>query len=434
MNSLENLEFLEHLKPLSKIKSNEGINFLTPGVFRGNHCPMRIASVISKDIEGLSSLVVGMEECTIHSRLFSSKPEGANGELHWLYVLDSNEVVFGCREGLLGALRKMDKEGAKAVLIIVTCVPELIGEDIEGIIYEANSELDMNITFVKLGQFKNPSYPSGSRKTMEALGKFIIPREKYIKRVNILGRNKDEEHIPMPEILLKLEENIKLCYLAPETPLSTFENSGDSVLNITVSPYMVPLARKMEKDFDIPYITLHDLYDAESIGRAYLEIGNILGIELEDHFALEKERLILLENEVGKKVKGLKTILAPRIDTPIPIAAYLSKLGMEPLIIHLEEYYSEDKKNIEKILSMGYDPLVCRMVNIEREATLLKNLSYNISFGYLPNNSDRAAIPDMLDFYGQVGYERTIKLLDRILNVLYENYELGGNRNGTMSI
>ena len=139
---------------------------------------MRIASANVNDIKDLSSLLVGMEECTNHSRLLSAMPEGANGELHWLYVLNQNEVVFGCREGIIEALKEMDKEGVKAIMIIVTCVPELIGEDFVGIINEIQPELNTLVAVVMLGQFKNVSYPPGSWKMLEALGNLMISKKK----------------------------------------------------------------------------------------------------------------------------------------------------------------------------------------------------------------------------------------------------------------
>jgi len=61
------LNDFKHIKLLSEVKSNKSIKFLTPAVFKGNHCPMRIASVISEDIEGLSSLLVPVS--TMYNRL-----------------------------------------------------------------------------------------------------------------------------------------------------------------------------------------------------------------------------------------------------------------------------------------------------------------------------------------------------------------------------
>lgn len=404
------------------MKSNTGIKFLTPAVSPGNHCPMRIASVIVEDIEGLSSLLVGMQECTTHSRLFSPKPEGKHGELHWLYVLDSHEVVFGCRDGLIDALRKIDKAGAKAILLIVTCVPELIGEDIEGIICEVQPELSARITFVTLGQFKNISYPPGSWKTIEALGRLMDVKERDSNCVNVLGRAPEEEHISMPSLLPALtEKGISLRYIAPGASLTDFQSAPDATLNLVVSPYTQPLAVKMEREFDIPYIALHNLYDVESIDKAYAGLAERFGFSWDDIFEEERQEAIALQNQVKEMVNGLRFVLSTRIDTPIPLSIYLSKLGMEPLLLHLEEYYPEDRINAKELIAMGHNPWICRMVNAEVDLSVLEKLAPDICFGYLwSTNKTIPCVSDMFDFYGQVGYGRTINLLRRILDVLDE--------------
>jgi nitrogenase molybdenum-iron protein alpha/beta subunit len=135
----DGMDELERVKRLSEVKSNTSVKFLSPAVSPGCHCPMRMASLVAKDISGLSSLLVGMPECATHARLFNPNPEGPNGELHWLHVLDLHEVVLGVQDGIISALKKMDKVGAKAILLIVTCIPELLGEDIDGILREALS-------------------------------------------------------------------------------------------------------------------------------------------------------------------------------------------------------------------------------------------------------------------------------------------------------
>ncbi|WP_432409163.1 nitrogenase component 1 [Wukongibacter sp. M2B1] len=384
---------------------------------------MRIASVIVDDIEGLSSLLVGMEECTTHSRLFNPKPEGEHGELHWLYVLDDHEVVFGCREGLIDALRKMDRAGAKAILLIVTCVPELIGEDIEGIIHEVQSELTARITFVMLGQFKNISYPPGSRKTIEALATLMEEKETDSSCIiNVLGHSPEEDHIPTPFLLSELERHgFVLRYLAPGASLKDFQSGPDAVLNLVVSPYTHPLAVKMEKEFGVPYIALHNLYDVEDIERAYDDIAKCLDFYWDNEFEEERKEALTLQLQAQEKLRGLRYVLSLRIDVPIPLAEYLIRLGMEPLLLHLEEYYPEDKDYIQKIMSKGYNPLICRMVNQEADLSVLEKLSPDLCFGYLSyTNKTISCVPDMFDFYGQVGYNRTINLLRRVLNVLNE--------------
>jgi nitrogenase molybdenum-cofactor synthesis protein NifE len=61
------------------------------------------------------------------------------------------------------------------------------------------------------------------------------------------------------------------------------------------------------------------------------------------------------------------------------------------------------------------------MMNAEMDVLVLEKLAFDLCFGYLPDtNRNIPYVPDMLDFYGQVGYDRTSNLLRRILDVLEE--------------
>jgi nitrogenase molybdenum-iron protein alpha/beta subunit len=432
---------LKHLKRLSAVKSSTGIKFLTPAVAPGSHCPMRIASVVVEEIQGLSSLLVGMPECATHSRLFSPKPEGKHGELHWLYSLDGHEVVFGCRDGLIDALRTMDKVGAKAILLIVTCVPELIGEDIEGIIREVQSELSTRVTFVMLGQFKNISHPPGSWKTMEALSVLMDRKETDPKRINVLGRAPEEDHFPMPSVLHELtQRGFALRYLAPGASVEDFQSAPDAVLNIVTSPYTQPLAVKMEQEFSIPYLALHDLYDAEDIHRTYGALAERFGFSWKDAFEEERDSALDLQNQAKERLKGLRYVLSTRLDMPLPLSIFLTRLGMEPLLLHLEEFYPENKAHAKELVDSGHNPWICRMVNVDlglADLTILQKLAPDLCFGFLPyNNKTIPCVGDMMDFYGQIGYGRTTNLLKRILSVLDRKDAVGKGAvgNGTASI
>jgi Nitrogenase molybdenum-iron protein, alpha and beta chains len=416
---------LKHLKHLSEAKSANGINFLNPAVSPGTHCPMRMASVIVEEIKGLSSLLVGMPECTTHSRLFSPNPEGTQGELHWLYVLDAHEVVFGCREGLVEALHTMDNAGAKAILIIGTCVPELIGEDLEGMIYEIQPQIKAQLTFVMLGQFKNVSYPTGSWKTLLAMGALMAEKTTDPKRINVLGRSPVEEHIEMPSLLPAItDRGFSLSYLAPGANLDDFANGRKALLNLVVSPYAQPLAERMKAEFGIPYLELHNRYSVADIDAIYEELAKYLSVSWQNTFNEERQEVLALETRAKQVLNGLRFILALRIDLPLPLSVYLGQLGMNPMLLHLEEYYPEDKKHAAALMAMGYDPLICRMVNDEFDLETVEALSPDCYFGYLPDWERKIpCIPDVFDFYGTVGYRRTHHLLMRILAVI-DNDEL----------
>ncbi|MFV0414238.1 MAG: nitrogenase component 1 [Oscillospiraceae bacterium] len=410
---------LQQVKRLSAVKSGTGIRFLSPAVSPGCHCPMRMAAITAHNIRGLSSLLVGMPECTTHVRLFNPKPEGKHGELNWLYVLDSHEVVFGARNGLINALKKMDKAGAKAILLIVTCVPELVGEDFEGIIREIQPEIAASLACVMLGQFKNFSYPPGYWKTMEAMGAMMGSQKTDARRINVLGRSPKEEHIPMPPLLPQLQQRgLALRCLAPGASLEDFRLAPDAALNLVVSPYVQPLAARMEREFGIPYIALHSLYAVEQIDEAFQEISQRFGFVWNGEFDGERSQALALEGMAAKKLNGLSYVSATGIDLPLVLAGYLAGFGMEPLLLHMEEFYPEDKRHAAALLALGQNPPICRMVNLTAELPLLEELSPAMCIGNLAReNKNIPCAEDMYDLYGQVGYSRTSALLQRILNV-----------------
>ncbi len=394
--------------------------------------------MIVEDIQGLSSLLVGMPECATHSRLFSPKPEGKHGELHWLYVLDGREVVFGCRDGVTDALRQMDRAGAKAILLIATCVPELIGEDIEGIIHEIQPEISARVTFVMLGQFKNTSYPPGSWKTMEALERLMLRTARNPRRINVLGRAPDEDHIPLPSLLPALtNQGFDLRCLAPGASLENFQNAADAALNLVVSPYTMPLAVKMEQDFGIPFVALHHLYDVEAIDNAYAVIAAQFGFSWDGSFDEERQEALALQEQVKKNFQGFRYVFSVRIDLPLPLAVYLGGLGMEPLLLHLEDYYPEDGSHAKKLAALGFDPLICRIVNAEADVAILEKLAPDLVFGYVPEQRWRKpCVPDIFDFYGQVGYKRTSAILRRMVAAMdsTKSSENGRRGHGSASI
>lgn len=428
---------LQHLKKLSAVKSNTGIKFLSPAVAPGCHCPMRMAALTAKDIPGLSSLLVGTPECTTHVRLYNPKPEGKRGELHWLYVLDQHEVVFGCRDGLMDALRKMDRAGAQAILLIATCVPELIGEDLEALVQEVQPELKAPVAQVMLGQFKNVSYPPGYWKTMAALGALMREQRTNPLQINVLGRGPGEDHIPMPPLFPQLERRgLSLRYLAPGASLGDFQAAPDAALNLVVSHYAQPLAARMERDFGIPYLALHNRYAAAEIDSAYEELARRFDFAWDGEFETEREQALGLERQAARELDGLRYIASLRVGMPLVLAGYLARFGMEPLLLHMEEFYPEDKTHARALLALGQDPYICRMVNLSGESPLLRQLDPDLCFGQLPLENRLPAVDNMHQLYGAVGYGLTIALLEQTLEVRRRAAQVGkgGDGRGTSSV
>jgi hypothetical protein len=70
------------------------------------------------------------------------------------------------------------------------------------------------------------------------------------------------------------------------------------------------------------------------------------------------------------------------------------------------------------------------MVNGQADLPVLQKLDPDICFGYLQDpGKTLSCIPDMLDFYGQVDYSRTSRLLTRVFNLLDQINTIGKGGN-----
>ncbi|HWP50496.1 MAG TPA: nitrogenase component 1 [Clostridia bacterium] len=410
---------LQHLKPLSAVKTNGGIKFLTPAAFPGNHCPMHTALALSSNIRGMSTLVVGTSECGTFSRNVITRSPNRHNALHWMYVLDANEVVFGCRQGVIEAIYQMEKSGAKAIMLIFTCVPEVIGEDVEGIIREMQPQIKARLSFVQMPHFKCNSYPSGYWKTLAAFAEIMEPRETRPNVVNILGRSPEEDHIPLPALLNALiKRGFHLRMLAPKSDIEDFIDSTDASLSLVLSPYMNPLAELMQQRFQVPFISMHETYSGTEIGRLYESVAQTLGIDWDGEFEEQRTNILLLESHTANVFRGASYIATHRnLLSPLPLALYLTELQMEPLLLHMEEFYPDDRKWAKALLNKGKNPLLCHMVNEPADAPVIERLGSDFSFGEIPAGTGVIPCATYLyELYGQVGYERTELLLQKMLD------------------
>ncbi|WP_053955362.1 nitrogenase component 1 [Inediibacterium massiliense] len=413
---------LKHIKRLSSVKTNAGVKFLTPAAFPGNHCPMHTALALSAKVKGMSTLVVGTPECGTYSRNVISQIKSEEGQLHWTYILDSNEVVFGCRKGLIQTIKEMDKSGAKAIMIILTCVPEVIGEDVEGIVHELQPKVSALLTFVLMAHFKCNSYPSGYWKTLLAFETLMKRGKKRDDTINILGRSPREKHAPMPELLTALEKRgFYLRMLAPKSDVEDFIVSPDAALNIVISPFMNPLAEMMWEKFQVPFISIHETYDVSEIDHMYEAIEKSLKIRFNHEFNASRQKAITLQKQAEDVFKGKSYILTHMgAMMPLPFVLYLTKFKMKPTILHMDEFYPDDKKWAKAIKKQGYDPMICHMVNDHADRDLLECIQAEFSLGeLLKDSSSIPCVSYLEDLYGQMGYERTAVLLSRMLK-MYE--------------
>lgn len=441
--------------PLSRATVRTGIPLSGIPGEPGRHCPMHTALALAKQLGDISTLVVGTAECGYYSRYVMTEPRGKNGELHYVYELDANEVVFGCRKGLMDAIGEMDREGTKLILLILTCVPALIGEDMKAVIDELDGKVRAKLFFIDGAHFKYNGYLTGFLDTYCQLGEvynntesqeFMLktwlgqeiceadsgredqePIHKETGQVNFLGSLRGVEALALKNFLT--EAGYGLLEMNPGNITGKLAKLWESSLSVLQDPYQGMLAKTLKK----PVISLCRSFLADDIREDYRTLKKMLipkgNTEEEFQFSSYKE-LKDREEKACRELRRIPFIITVQELLALPIAAYLAALGMEPKLLGVESFLEEDVLYRERILNEGYNPY---LVTITEEKNLREwGKDYPLlSVGHSSAVPESRVINNLKvqKIFALLGYERSILLLDHLME-LAEEMKKGGVADG----
>lgn len=152
---------LETLNRLSEIQSDQDIKSLSHAIFPGTHCPLFGVALTASYIQNMLIVVIGTSECTYYTKNFAYHRQKGKDSVYSL-VLDDNEVVFGAVNQVEKAIKEIiEIENPDAIMLVTTCVPELIGEDYTGVKYSLEQEGNIPIFVVQTEHFKCNSHIPG---------------------------------------------------------------------------------------------------------------------------------------------------------------------------------------------------------------------------------------------------------------------------------
>ncbi|MFV0504194.1 MAG: nitrogenase component 1 [Lachnospirales bacterium] len=378
----------EILLPLSKVNNNRDIKIVNNVNSPGCHCPMHTALAICRNFKGLSTLVVGTSECTYYSRLVLNSKFADKKTVHYTYLMEEKDVVFGAREGIESAIDEMFKDGSEKILIIVTCIPALIGEDYENLF---SDNRDDNIAVLDVAHYKRLGYKDGVHGTMKVIGDFLDIKEKE-NQINIFAEKVSGELEELIEIIKK-QYIVKIFDL--NSNIDVYSQITKGIYTIVCSHKFLYLAETLKNRIGLDYINLFDIYDTETLKTIYKQLENDLHIKIN----LEKE--IELANG-----NGIKThITTPSIVT-LSVAYALNKQNFNIETVHIEELDIVENYWKDKVLET-FDPYACFFG--------VKNIAGDFHFGHSMHDlTGPMNAYWFMDFQSAIGYER-IKILNKKL-------------------
>lgn len=205
------------------------------------HCCSTLQGLASLGkIEGVIPILHGPQPCLYQNQVGSMSCRPAQlvtaGTL-----INKSDVIFGGEESLKQQVINVYKKyKPKIVVIINTCVPQLIGEDVEGVIMELEEEIPgLTVVTFKSGFNYPRSMPLGSDSSWAALIEGFKEKEKVPGSVGIVGRTgQDAGCLAAVELCLK-KAGIK-TYVFPAPHIDEMEAivCAETLYPIHITPHL----------------------------------------------------------------------------------------------------------------------------------------------------------------------------------------------------
>ncbi|AEF80216.1 nitrogenase component 1 [Leadbettera azotonutricia] len=294
--------------------------------------------------------------------------------------IGEKEVIFGGSNRLTQEIRNtLEVMDGRLFVVITSCVTEMIGDDVQAVVSEINSEIeekeiDAGLVFARTGGFKGNSY-YGYDIVLSAIANQYVqkPIKKAKGLVNIFGIvpymdsfwRGNLEGVRKTLELLGLKVN---TFFTDEDSLDGLKKSGEAELNIVVSDlYGIEAAQAYKDRFGVPYIVSSLPVGPTASANLLRQTASALQLDI------DVERII--ENENRKFYRYLEpltdlyfdadlqryAVIVADVNYAVAVTRFLfDDLGWIPVLTQFTEILNEDQqKNLAAKLSGpgGINPL-----------------------------------------------------------------------------
>jgi nitrogenase molybdenum-cofactor synthesis protein NifE len=352
--------------------------------------------------------------------------------------LTEQDVIMGRGEKRLfhSIKQAIDSYSPAAVFVYNTCVPALVGDDIEAVCKAAEERWDTPVIPVDCAGFYGTKN-LGNRIAGEAMVKYVCGT----REPDPLPEVAKEKPYKIHDISMVGEYNIagELWHVMPlldELGLRVIGNlSGDSRFRevqtmhrseanmMVCSKAMVNVARKLKEAYDVPWFE-GSFYGVNDVSQALRDFARLINDDdltqrTEVLIKREEDRVNQLLEPWREKLKGKKVLLYTGGVKSWSVISALQDLGMIVVATGTKKSTEEDKARIRDL--MGKDAVMIEdgnpvgLINIVRE----NNVDVLIAGGRNMYTALKARIP-FLDInqereFGYAGYEGIVELARQLV-------------------
>ena len=385
------------------------------------------------------------------------RDSGSRGLLWVNTNLGENEVINGGESNLREAILFAEKEFRPSAIVIVnSCVPAIIGDDVDSVVERTQQEITARIVPVHCEGFKTKIQASAYdavyhgilRNLMENREQEVrseedeleLIKEKYraSRTVNVLNVSSmsriDEYELVRILKALDLNLNILPCYAHP----NDFYKATQAALNVSIcathDDYFV---EHLKEKYNIPFILRTIPIGVKYTNRWVMDIARFFGIEEEAQRFIDQEVKLLEEAlEPYRAIfKGKKVLIGGGEIRVVANAELLTYLGLEVVGLrayHYDQFGDEMLGEQEIVQQIPFNVATGQPFE---QANLNANLKPDIYMGHVGTNvwAAKQGIPVLplfqpsQLFLGYTGIFEVARRLARILRNPSFNRNLGEN-------
>ena len=373
------------------------------------HCCSTVQALSSLGkIEGVVPLLHGPQPCLFQNQVGSMSCRPAQ-LLTAGTLINKSEVIFGGEESLKQQVKNIYATyHPRMVVIINTCVPQLIGEDIEGVILELQEELpDLQVAYCNTGFNFPRSMPLGSDAAWAAIVDQLAPAATVSGSVGLVGRTgQDAGNMAAVEMLLKKAGIPTRLFPAAHLDEMARIVEAETIYPIHITPWLT--CRALEKRFQIPHTYLEIPCGIEGTSNFLRGIAERLGNErLADLVAAEERRvqpqLDAIRQSFARTPVRMLLVTGPANE--VSIGKILAEFGAEVFVVPCmrNAFYRQEKELMQTRYGVTFveddfetlgdviDAIEPTVVSVEFQAQVetvprfiptLINMLYLVEYGY----------------------------------------------------
>ncbi len=340
------------------------IKGLTPGAAAGG-CAFDGAKIALQPITDVVHLVHGPIACEGNS--WDTRNTGSSGPMiyRWGFTTDMSEmdIIHGGEKKLWKAIKEaIARYNPPAVFVYQTCVPALIGDDIETVCKTATERLGVPVVPVMAPGFAG-SKNLGNKLGGEALLGHVIgtrePDDVSVCDINVLGEyNVAGEFWLVRPLLERLGIRIRAC-ITGDARYEEVAAAHTANINMMVcSQALMNLARGMRERWGIPYFEgsfygIQDTSDSlRQIARMLVERGAPADlIDRTEALIEEEERALWAAMDAYRpRLEGKKVLLYTGGVKSWSVVHALKEMGMIVVSTSVRKSTEEDKVRAKEAL------------------------------------------------------------------------------------